>query len=210
MSTKPLILFDIDKTLIDTDALRLLQRETLAQALGVSSQDIADRFMKYYGTLKDTSDFAPSDFLPYLSRTYQTSLENLREVFFAPLNFQKVLYPDVVEVLSHLRNQGYTLGLYSQGDQEFQEHKMLANNLLTFFEKPHRHIMREKMDPSLIENLPENTVIIDDRVEVVQFLEQFPNAIPVRMVRDASSPLGYYTISSLRDLFPILDGLSDA
>jgi hypothetical protein len=137
-------------------------------------------------------------------------VKKLAIVFHQPVNFQQALYPEVRDVLTKLKQAGYPLGLYSQGFRDFQEHKILANNLMEFFSPAHRYIKREKMDPTLIESLPENTIIIDDKAEVIAFLEPFPNIIPLHMVREAKNQLGEYTLSTLNDLFPILTSLRAA
>ena len=114
-TNKPLILFDIDETLINTDQLRILQRKTLADTLQKSDEDIANCFIEYYGDLEKTSDFDPDEFLAFASEKFGFPLEKLKDAFFQPTNFQMVLYPEVVETLANLRNKGYTLGIYSQG-----------------------------------------------------------------------------------------------
>jgi len=208
---KPLILFDIDKTMIDREQLRILQRRTLAEALNCTEDEVANAFVEYYGGIDKTSDFNPDNFLSFLAKKFQFSLKKLTDIFFQPANFQQVLYGDVVEVLSKLRNQDYPLGIYSQGNRRFQEHKLLANNLMKFFDKNHRYISEAKMDPEIIADLPANTIIIDDAPAVIAFLEKFPNVIPLHMVRDAEEkPTGKNTLSGLSDLLPLLDSLGDA
>ena len=129
---KPLILFDIDKTLLDTDLMRELLKEGLAQTLGVSENEIAEVFLEYGNSLSDNTAFHPEELLKLFSTRFHTPLEQLRDAFYEPSRFQRALYPEALEVLSKLRNQGYTLGLYSQGELAWQEHKMLVNNLMEF------------------------------------------------------------------------------
>ncbi|HCR81480.1 MAG: hypothetical protein UY13_C0002G0172 [Candidatus Pacebacteria bacterium GW2011_GWB1_47_8] len=207
---KPLILFDIDKTLIDTDRLRALLKQNLAQLLGRSEDEVADAFLEYGSNLPDNTAFHPEELLKLFSQRFHTPIEPLRDAFYEPSRFQQALYPEVVDVLSKLRHQGYTLGLYSQGELAWQEHKMLANNLLEFFDKNHRYIKREKADPAIIENLPENTIIIDDKPGIIAFLETFPHVIPLHIVRERANHVGEYTLSTLNDLLPILDSLRNS
>lgn len=207
---KPLILFDIDMTLLNTDILKALLKQSLAQALQKSEAEITDCFVEYASTLPDHTSFQPEGFLKLVSQKFHAPIEKLRDIFYEPTRFQKALYPEVIEVLSALRNQGYTLGLYSQGALAWQEHKILVNNLMEFFDQAHQYIKREKADQAIIENLPENTIIIDDKPEIISFLETFPNVIPLHIVRDNPNHVGEYTLSSLNDLFPILDSLGHA
>lgn len=207
---KPLILFDIDQTLVDTEILRTTLTRALAKVVNISPDEMRAHIHEYYQTLSETEALEPKKMLAFLSRRLQVSAKTLADVFFAPQWYQQALYPEVIEVLGQLRQDAYPLGLYSQGHRDFQEHKLLANNLMDFFDPRYRFISLLKTDPSVIENLPENTVIIDDRPSVIEFLEKFPNIIPLHIVRDERPPMGEYTLSTLRDLLPVLTGLSHA
>jgi hypothetical protein len=81
---------------------------------------------------------------------------------------------------------------------------------MKFFTEHQRYLKMEKMDPQLIENLPEGTIIIDDKAEVIDFLGKFPNIIPLHLVRNSQGAIGEYTLSTLNDLFPILRELRHA
>lgn len=206
----PLILFDIDRTLINTDVMKSLICAGLALELGISEEKAIESFKENYAEFQK-NNFSPEKFLQFFAREYQHSLEKLKDVLFDPHHFQAALYPEVISVLTTLRNQGYTLGLYSEGDPGFQEHKMLANNLMEFFDTKHHHISRNKKDPAVVENLPEGTVIVDDTSAVIEFLEQHPHLIAVQIIRkNNQQPLGPYAISSLSELLPLLDSLGDA
>lgn len=207
---RPLILFDIDQTLIDTEILRVSVRGALGAAVGISADEMRVHINEYYATLQKTETLEPKKLLAFLSRRFQTSSKKLADIFFNPEWYQRALYPEAIEVLGQLRREGYTLGLYSQGHRDFQEHKLLANNLMDFFDPRYRFISLLKTDHILVENFPENTLIIDDRPDVIEFLQKFPHIIPLHIVRSEQPPVGEYTLSSLRDLFPVLTGLSHA
>jgi phosphoglycolate phosphatase-like HAD superfamily hydrolase len=210
-TNKPLILFDIDKTLINTEQLKVLQMASLAEHLNSDAKTIDKiRLEEYYSQLEETSDFRADEFLAFLAKKFQTSLEDLQDVFYHPKNFQAVLFPEVKEILGKLHNEGYPLGLYSEGEKKYQEHKLQTNNLLQIFAHQHRYVLARKMDKKVIANLPENTVIIDDKAAVIDFLKHFPNVIPLHLVRNAENLYGEYTLSSLSDLLPILDSLGHA
>ena len=67
---KPLILFDIDKTLIDTDRLRALLKQNLAQLLGRSEDEVADAFLEYGSNLPDNTAFHPEELLKLFSQRF--------------------------------------------------------------------------------------------------------------------------------------------
>lgn len=205
-----LILFDIDMTLINRIKLAELQNKTLAKLLGISEDEIVGAFEEYYETLNETSDFNPDDLLVFLAKKFQFSLDKLRDTFYDPHNFQQVLYPEVLSVLSKLRDLGYQLGLYSEGFEAFQKIKLQANNLLEFFDPQFSFILKRKRDRAVIKSLPEGTVIIDDRETVMLFLKEFPHVIALHLVRNLNKPEGEKTLSTLNDLLPILAGLRDA
>lgn len=206
--SKPLILFDIDNTIIDMEALRILQREIIANALHISFDEAEDNFLEYYGTLDDSSDFSPQNLLKFLAEKNNADYDQLLTIFLKPENFQKVLFPEVRKVLTGLKKDNYQLGIYSQGNPQYQPHKLAANKLLEFFDPNRIYISERKMDSELINSLPANTIIIDDRAEVIEFLNNFDNVIPLQIIREVSDVMGPYVLNSLTDLFPMLDRLS--
>ncbi|OGJ37659.1 MAG: hypothetical protein A2383_04055 [Candidatus Pacebacteria bacterium RIFOXYB1_FULL_39_46] len=203
-NSKSLILFDIDRTLFNTPLFVDKQLQKLTQTLDTDSQKLQKNFQSYLASLTDTTHFSPDNFTTYLAKYYQHDVKKVREAFYHSSNFDSTLYPEVKEVLQKLQQDGYTLGIFSQGFIDFQLKKLTENNLLDFFDPQHRYILREKADPKLIENLPENTVIIDDKITIITFLERFPHIIPLHIVREPEKPIGEYTLLNLQSLFPIL------
>ncbi|MBT4123864.1 MAG: HAD hydrolase-like protein [Candidatus Pacebacteria bacterium] len=208
---KNLILFDIDDTLINTKLLKKLQMETLANTLGVSSQEIENFRLIYLNNLKRTSDFSTNDYLQQLANYYNFSFLDLKRTFWHPINFQKCLFPESVEILSKLEKEKYQLGIYSEGFTDFQKHKLKVNNLLKFFAPQHTHILRRKMDPKVLESLPKGTIIIDDKPSVINYLKKLSNIIPIHIIRDnkyQSNKNNENVISGFTELIPLLDQLS--
>lgn len=207
---KNLILFDIDDTLINTKLLKKLQMETLANTLGVSPSEIENFRLIYLDSLKRTSDFFTNDYLQQLANYYNFSFLDLKKTFWHPLNFQKCLFPESIEILSKLKNKKYLLGVYSEGFLEFQNHKLKVNNLLEFFLPLHTYILRRKMDPKILNSLPKGTIIIDDKPSIIDYLKKFSNIIPLHIVRDIKPQINKNNkniISNFNELLPFLDKL---
>lgn len=199
----PLVLFDIDGTLFDTTRMGTLTRAALAETLAITPEDIASVWSEYVATLPERTDFIPEEFLRLLSQAYQTSLSQLEAVFFAPEHFQPAIFPEVIEVLATLRNEGHQQGLYSQGHRPWQEHKLQSGNALAFFDPAHQYILKRKMDPQVITELPAGTVIVDDKPAVTDFLAQFPHIIALLIAREPQTPTEG-TLKNLTELLPIL------
>jgi phosphoglycolate phosphatase-like HAD superfamily hydrolase len=207
---KPLILFDIDQTLFNTPQFIKVMRQQLAEVLKISPQELEDVIEKYLTDLPHAADFSPNHYLAFMAKKYHADLTKLEAIMYDKTNFGSALFPETLSVLLRLKEEKYPLGLYSEGVLEWQTNKLKANNILEFFEPQHRHILPRKMDRSLLESIPEGTLIIDDKPAIIEFLQEFPQVIPLHIVRDNTKPTGEYTLSSLNDLFAILDSLRDA
>ncbi|HEX9817585.1 MAG TPA: HAD hydrolase-like protein [Patescibacteria group bacterium] len=206
----PLILFDIDETLMNTTQFVNGQFVELAKLFGKDAENVKKVFTTYWSGLESNTDFSPEDCIAYLANHYQHNKAEVERVFYHPQIFGAALFPEVKSVLKKLQTMKISLGIYSEGFESFQQRKLQANGILRFFEPNYRRVLRRKMDPKVIKSLPKNTIIIDDKAEVIAFLEPFPNIIPLHLTRGVENQVGGYTLSSLNDLFSILDSLRDA
>lgn len=181
---KKIILFDIDDTIINTELFRKIQDETLAKYLGVSDLEIKKVRSDYYFGLKKSTDFFIDDYLTIVAKKYQHDFENLKKVFFGQKNIQLCLYQDVKPVFDQLKNLGYTLGVFSEGFVSFQKFKLETNNLLEFFDPEYVFLVRRKIDPNILKKLPQNTIIVDDKPEIINELKNFANITPIQIIRE--------------------------
>ncbi|NCN45540.1 MAG: hypothetical protein COU63_02545 [Candidatus Pacebacteria bacterium CG10_big_fil_rev_8_21_14_0_10_36_11] len=208
----PLILFDIDDTIINTQLLKRLQVKTMALATDSPIAQIEKFRLEYLNNLESGSDFSTDDYLQKLGKKFQVPFVELKEAFWHPRNFELCLFPEVRDVLATLRHEKYSLGLFSEGYQDFQEHKLRVNGLLEFFDSNQRHILRRKLNPTVIESLPKGTIIIDDKQSVIEYLEQFPHIVALRIVRDPQQAkellTSRYTLLDLRELIPLLGNIN--
>jgi phosphoglycolate phosphatase-like HAD superfamily hydrolase len=181
---KNLILFDIDDTLLNTELLKKLQPQTLANYLGISISNLTQTRTNYLNKLEKSSDFSINDYLKIVAKQHKKTLKELREVFLDKKNFRNCLYEDVQPVLKSLKKSGYKLGIFSEGFPEFQEHKLKVNKLEKFFDQQYLHILRRKLDNKMLSNLPNKTMIVDDKPVVIEKLKSFANIIPIQIVRE--------------------------
>jgi len=204
---KNLILFDIDDTIINTVLFRKIQDETLADFLGVNDLEIKKARSEYYHNLKRGSDFSIDEYLGLLARKYNQDFEKIKNVFLNKKNIELCLYKEAPLILASLKKQGFPLGIFSEGYESFQLHKIESNNLLKFFNKEHIYIMRRKIDEKIISNFPEKTIIIDDKPSILIELKKFKNIIPVQITRENlidNSIVCENHINNLEELFGLL------
>jgi phosphoglycolate phosphatase-like HAD superfamily hydrolase len=210
---KNLILFDIDDTLINTVLFRKIQDETLANFLKINDLEIKKNRSDYYHQLKKGSDFSVDEYLSLLAKKYNHDLKKIKEIFLNKKNIELCLYKEVPRVLTNLKKQGFSLGIFSEGYESFQLHKIASNNLLRFFDEEYLYIMRRKIDSQLLENLPSGTIIIDDKPSILSELKQFKNIVPIQITREnltENKIVCENHINNLEELFGLLLKLNDS
>lgn len=199
-TNKPLLLFDIDLTLYDTNLFRQLYPPVMAKAMNISIQTLNKTQKSYTDRLAKSTDFLPEDFLHHIADVHNRSYEKLHDIYYNPENFHESLYPDVFPSLQRLKGH-HTLGIFSEGFISFQTTKLKLSGIYNFFDPNFIFITRRKNESDIISQLPVNTTIIDDRIEVLESLSQFPNLTLVWLNRkDHSSSPTTKTIHSLTQL----------
>ncbi len=200
-TNKPSILFDIDLTLFDADLFRLNVYPRLAETIKISLPEFNGTLAAYTNALEKSSDFLPNRFLRHIAKDHSFPFQQLYNTFFNPQNFINALYPDTVPGLQKLF-PGRSLGIYSEGYREFQTTKLRLSGILDYFNPDLMHIHRRKIDPAVLNCLPNDSVIVDDRPEMISGLIPYPNITPVWLNRkdDATHPT-VKTIHSLTELF---------
>ena len=82
---------------------------------------------------------------------------------------QYSLYPEIHKMLNDLSDHA-TLGIISQGEEEFQRNKLIKTKIDHFFHKDHIHISLDK--EKLIQEISEmykdkSLVIVDDKLSIL-------------------------------------------
>lgn len=129
---------------------------------------------------------------------------------------QFLVYEEVVNVLSNLSKK-LLLGIFSQGEKDFQTQKLKATKIIHFFQKEHTYIDLEKEE--LIKKIGDkykNTefYIVDDKLPILYLMKkQNPNAFTIWIKRGIyaqnQEPLPDFkpeaVIENLSEIIPLID-----
>lgn len=126
---KPIVLFDLDGTLLDTEPVII---ETMKRVLNKYRPDlVVDRDMEisFLGpTLKQTlTRFLPEEQIPEAIEVYRTINRELHEGNLKPIDHAP-------ELLAHLKEQGYTLGIVSSKKKDMVEYGLSLMDLQDYFQ----------------------------------------------------------------------------
>jgi FMN phosphatase YigB (HAD superfamily) len=197
---KPLILFDIDYTLYNTGHFIGLVNPLITSALNITPEILSQTLKDYLNTLTKSTDFLPADFLRILANNYSFSYQKLHDIYFKPELYKSSLFPDTIPALQKL-SPDFTLGIYSEGFQDFQTAKLKNCEILDFFNPDYIFIHARKAEPEILKSLPENSVIVDDKPEIINEVKVDGRLTPVWLNRTDSSLFpGIRTLHSLTDL----------
>ncbi len=200
-----LVLFDWDKTVFDTHHFMAVRRASLSAALGVSPEefDAADR--AYQATLPDSTAFEPEAYLRFIHSRLGGEASQLSELFWEPTAFTNSLYPETMTVIKDLKQAGFTMGSFSQGDKKFQEKKIYSSGLTDYFDHKYIIVEKQKNTPEILNALPTRTVIVDDRQDFLEIELAYPNLIPVWINRNNNDTWQQgVTIHTLNELPAVL------
>ena len=122
MTSKVVVLFDVDNTLLDNDRFITDLGARVEQAFGVAERN---RYWAIYAALRDELGFA--DYLGALQR-FRSGLDDDPDLlqmsaFLLEYPFVERLYPRALDALAYLRTQGLPVVL-SDGDMVFQPRKI--------------------------------------------------------------------------------------
>lgn len=198
---KKIILFDIDKTLIDTDRLSANFAGILHKKCGISVDKYLKAKSEYKNKLTSPTDFNPKEFCRFLSQRFSVEYDLLIPSYYKNASaYQNVLFPEVVSTLKVLSIK-YTLGIFSEGFKGFQTAKLKFTDLLKYFNKRYIFILRRKTKPGSLRKLPKDTTIVDDKPEVIMLLTKYSHIIPIYLNRNhLKNDLKTKTLDSLSDL----------
>jgi FMN phosphatase YigB (HAD superfamily) len=199
------ILFDLDKTLIDTSKLvHEFINPALAKKLRVETAAVENIDRQYKSGLKIFSAFNPWEFLELLATKFNTDQQELENVFFAPKFYPQSVYPETLPVLEKYQKT-YKLGIYSEGVMAWQKVKLKLAKLDKFFANEMVFISPNKKSPQLIAKLPAKAVVVDDRLDYIDQLKLRKDIYPVWLDRNCShQQVDAHTITNLSELEEVL------
>lgn len=179
------ILFDIDKTLLDT--------ETLVQRLIYMISDIThttfeevDAYIDEY--IKSLEVIYYFDFLSLVERLPYNDKQK-KEIIHEFEN-NRLIYPrfiDAVPTLKYLHAKGYPLGIFSEGTPRYQMSKLKNLRIDDLIDQNLVFIGQSKRTEGFLSQLPDESVIIDDNIEVIHRLVEFGKFRPIYLQRDRTT-----------------------
>ncbi|OGK21611.1 hypothetical protein A2866_03850 [Candidatus Roizmanbacteria bacterium RIFCSPHIGHO2_01_FULL_39_8] len=172
-----IILFDIDRTILDTDKVMKIFTEKMLFILG--NPNISD-FMKvreeYLKQLAYDREFVPEDYIKAISRKFQFSYEqSLIDVFFDSDSqniYKESVYPEVRDVFKTLTYRKYRLGIFSEGEKKFQNHKFRSLHLGEYLDDDLIFIFNAKNNSEALKRIPRSSIIVDDKLRICEFLDK--------------------------------------
>lgn len=204
---KPLLLFDLDKTLFDTNRFVKIISTAFIDYLGTPPKKFDDLLTRYHDSLSKSTDYQPEEFFKHVINSLRLDKkpkihEKLRNLFFAKANFTRSLYPDTLPALTVLSSRS-TLGIFSEGYASYQKAKLVKSGLIDLIDPKYIIIHRRKTKPESLSLLPQNCTVVDDRLEVVTELAT-QTTVPLTPIwlnrKDQSKHPSARTIYSLNDL----------
>jgi FMN phosphatase YigB (HAD superfamily) len=196
MNKKRIILFDIDKTIYNTDHQAEDFDKLISDVLGRS--DVV--------SLKDSNDdrqFSPEVYTKRLCDKYNfENQDKLLEVFYGDKYkhiYRDNVFPETRIVLDKLKCD-YQLGIYSEATHKFQTHKFKSTGLEKYFEKDLVFILDAKDTEGAIKNIPEGAMVVDNNERICEFLTEHGIKAIWLNKKDDRVSLNFQTIHNLLEL----------
>lgn len=201
---KEVILFDVDRTLIDTTKFKQKIKLKISQLLNISLEDFLKIEQGYVKKEEGFTDFIPQEYIKFLSNQFGFDESKISNAFFDDDNFEDILYKDVLDCLKSL-SESYTLGIFSESFKDFQILKLYKTGLLRYFNQNLVFIFQRKLTKEAFSFLPEGCFIVDDNLPVINALKQVGKFKPIWMDRKGSDTgFDVTSIQNLSDIYKVL------
>ncbi len=205
---KGIILFDIDRTILDTEKLSNLLTENILKVLNTDDIDrIKDIKEKYHLSLKNQREYEPETALRLIAQEFGfIDLPRLVDVYYGKkyeFLYKDCIYPEFFEVAQELKDK-FKFGVYSEGTKKLQNHKFESMGIRKYFDKDLIFIVDAKDTQEILMKIPRMAIVVDDKEIICKFLsENGVRAIRLNKVDDRKSG-DFETIHSLLELPQIL------
>ncbi|HET7757212.1 MAG TPA: HAD family hydrolase [Steroidobacteraceae bacterium] len=172
-NAKTVILFDVDNTLLDNDAVQSDLGAHLEREFGRESRD---RYWAIFEQLRAELGYAD-----YLGALQRYRLENLDDpqllhisAFLVDYPFARQLYPRALAALARCASQGLTV-ILSDGDVVFQPRKVQRSGLWDAVQgRVLIYLHKELMLAAVERRYPaEHYVMIDDKLRILTVMKSF-------------------------------------
>ncbi|KKQ94352.1 MAG: hypothetical protein UT20_C0039G0005 [Candidatus Levybacteria bacterium GW2011_GWA1_39_11] len=162
-----ILLFDIDGTLFDAEKFGKLTREEFLRILNIDEENLMRTIADYYSSLEASTDYNPREITVFMGEKYNIDPKLLDKLFWEEdKHYQESLFPETLSVLQQL-SEKKTLGIFSQGLEDFQLHKLEASGIRDFFNKAFIFVRRRKSLEDATGDLPKGATVIDNNHQVV-------------------------------------------
>lgn len=209
MINKPLVFFlDVDNTLLDNDHIKREIKRALVKVLGKKD---AEHFWKHNDSFRDREKLVNfpaviEEFCREREKDAATCDLRLGQIFNM-IEFTHALYPEVKEVIAHLKTLGKVV-IFTEGDAKYQKMKVDKSGLTVVADQV--FIFKHKLD-HLIEVMAKyknyQLVFIDDKsTSLGKIKKLYPEIIVIEVLQghhatvDHDSHQGLRSISSISDL----------
>jgi len=201
MKNKPILLFDIDYTLFNTDVFRnKIIEETLAQ-FKLDEKRVRKFYFEYERNIHTPVGINIKHFTEQIGKEFNLSPELLFSIMMDRKRlYLESLYPDTISTLK-LLSKRCQLGIFSQGYRSFQENKLKQCDIISYFKRKYIYVFPDKTLESVLKTLPENAIIIEDKLSVVQLIKSPLKAIHIN--RKEGQSTHFLSINTLAEL-PLL------
>ena len=198
-----ILLFDIDSTLFDTDCYNKKTTQFICDYFHLDKSSVGQFEKQYRENIKDVIGINIKDYSEQLGEKFSLPHEKIFNLIIDNKNlYVHSLYPDTLLALS-LLSKKYALGIFSQGYVSFQMNKLIKADILPYFDKKYIFIFPHKIHKDTIEQLPKNSIIIDDKLSVVETVAPY---LPAILINRGKIIRSYKP--SLKKLTEIIDILS--
>lgn len=168
-----IILFDIDRTIFDTDKLLKLQRENISKV--INSRNIED-FKKFWNsTLSGERHVTSEERLNLICSKFNIRDPKLLSNIYFGKEYKYIysdsVYPETRIVFDKLKDE-FIFGIYSEGTKKYQNHKFKSMGISNYFEPSLIFIVDAKDNKETLEKLPKESIIVDDKEIICEFLNK--------------------------------------
>lgn len=201
---KGIILFDIDRTIFDTNKFS----EALGIALWkvikkVSLEEIQKAKHEFISSLNADREFDPEIFIKFLCDKFDFKNQKLLlDVFYGSENrhwFTDFIFPETFEIFKELEDE-FRFGVYSEGTKEFQNYKFNSMKISNYLDKDLIFILGHKTNPEAVSKIPEGSIIVDDKESVCKYLTDNGIKAIWLNIKDDRVGLNFPTIHNLLEL----------
>jgi FMN phosphatase YigB (HAD superfamily) len=174
MIQKGIVLFDIDRTIFDTDGMIIDLDEALLAILGYPNTESFKKVEEdYIEILMHDRYFIPEDYVKMLCVKFNFSdQKKLLDVFYDDKYkhvYKDNVFPETIKVISILKNK-FDFGIFSEGTSKFQNNKFRSMDLNKYFDKDLIFIVDVKDTREVIKRIPKSAIVIDDKEKICKFL----------------------------------------